>query len=433
MYYVNPLSGIVRIAFYGGLYLYCNRRPLSPLKVSEDLPLYDRRLIHEKGLTELIVPLVSDDIAVLINALLHISWICCIIGFGGHFPVILNSLSFFVIYAILSGMNGPNHKYHAACFALIGLSLSNANHELSVDSALGIFQYEENSILRSNIGTSLAMMLVVYTLYGGAISKLTNTGIKWMDGYSLQFFLKAASANGRQTFMNRIVSNSVFLCSILSIASIIMELFAPVVLLTENHWLRLFFVISFWGFHLGIYLTMYPEYVPQSLCYLMLLGKYELVYQYSTFEYVGMYLVSVMLLVLPFTKIETWPLSSIPMYSYYRKGFSTDSVNSEQIETMKRELRQTNTVWYHTTWLKIELKDGTDILPIIRQMHKRRQIQLDVSQLKDCLIPVYFSQDETRRKEISQSLADICNKYYKSSHLTPNDIIIELHRTRRTR
>jgi len=197
-----------------------------------------------------------------------------------------------------------------------------------------------NVVLNSGFARKLIAMAAVSTLFGGGIAKIVNGGFRWTDGHSMQFYV--TSSSGHWKWLKKMLSEHLIFCQLLAIGTIIFEFGSIVALFSQQ--LRPMVYFSAAGLHLGIWLTMWPDYTPQTLCYALGMSWGESFLSTGAnitdwtvqLSLVFGVLFAACLLVVCIFRIEHWPFTGVPMYSMYRgtdfsQGYIKDIVQAQYL------------------------------------------------------------------------------------------------------
>jgi len=282
-----------------------------------------------------------------------ISWICCIIGFGGILTRLLTGLLVFILLTMNTGIGktGVSHRWYVPTWTLLSLILIK-NKRLSIDYLIneyvdGRYNVELNySIFDSGFASKLIQCVSLYTLFAGGISKLRHSGIEWIYPSNLAFHLSDPSLETYGIFplfrhkIRQLVLKYDFILLLMSTSSLFIELISIVGIFIEST--RVPIVIGACLFHFGIWFLLSPNFVPQCLCYLMLIGGQHssrcVIVNVCLFD---MIIISVGVMIVVghvfslIIEYEGWPLTSIPMFSLDRSEFTHEYILDEnQFERM---------------------------------------------------------------------------------------------------
>jgi hypothetical protein len=362
---IPGLSGMMRIFIYGSLLLNYVLSVTFPEKdgwwfgtdtspwssAAQYEQIHDSGFFEFEGLGHLLgywwVSIRNLRVLTIISI---VSWICCVLGFAGHLPVIVLGITSFLLFAVCGSTCGIGHRWYANVYTFMILMLSNGNHEYAVDSYLFElypttywFPPTNNVVLRSGMGRKLVWAAVISTLFNGGLSKMWTSGLRWMDGKSLAYYTQIKTSGrftGAMTFMKTLIRDIPVVSAILSIKTMIFQLSSISTLFVP--FLRFPFILIAWGFHFGIWLTMNPNYLPQSLCYVV--GTHwnfegpihipQISNQDNHQAIIASIAASCFTAMIYFFGIihfETWPFTCVPMYAPYRDlaVFSHDHLKDE--------------------------------------------------------------------------------------------------------
>lgn len=270
-----------------------------------------------------------------------IAWLCQIIGFGGHTPAVIVAITTIFLTGIAQGCIGVSHRWYVPMFTAASLAMANGKRDLSVDAAIaGIwsdypFAPAEMGVLDTGIARKLVLVAAVSTLFFGGITKLINGGMKWMDGCSLAYYV-SNSNNGACKAMKALLQQYPWIAMLLGGGSVIWELASIGTLFVP--FIRPYFFASAAAFHFGIWLTMHPNYLPQTLCYLICFNwssadvvqfvpLTSTITSVTALATIGLILFTAVAVI----GVEFFPITGVPMYSYYRDDtFNYDHFCSEE-------------------------------------------------------------------------------------------------------
>lgn len=341
---------------------------------------------------------------------LCISWVLCILGLGGQTPVILHALCFLIGVGANTGLIGISHRWFIPAYTFACLCLVDARSTFSLDRYLcHVFASDtdgsksnyfnsnpypfcplddltsngsigshpklltKNSILISGFASQWISILCIYTLVSGGFSKLMNEGLSWGDGESMKFYVSCPS--GTFAPMKAIITKVPGVAMFLSITTLLFELGSIVAIFG---YFRLELIVMAWLFHLGIWMTMKPNYLPQSICYLLMINfnfrklleatdlasaassfhnpkplsfvgfdffslwagsGYDLImFEYHALAVILSLAFVAVLIYTTYNRIEYYPLTAIPMYSFRRSGMDYNALDSyDQLLELARE------------------------------------------------------------------------------------------------
>ena len=186
------------------------------------------------------------------------------------------------------------------------------------------------------------MLACMSTLLGGFFSKLWRSGPAWLDGRSLAYYTQI-NTHGRFTgalpWMKQLLCDYPVVSAALAVKTILFQGLSPFVLFYAP--MRVSYVVAAWGFHIGIWMTMNPQYLPQACCYFLGLQWWwepsVAAYSFPRSSEVVLAAraataLALALIVMCATHFELWPFTCVPMYSPYRdlRVFSHGHLASER-------------------------------------------------------------------------------------------------------
>ena len=355
------IGGLERILLYGALLIACHwshiaRPPIgdSPLQAPELFANTDLDLFFEvRGAIEYLPLSWLRSFGYKgidrVRRVVYISWVLCILGAFGHIPVVTTSLGVLFLEMIKISCTGVGHRMHLVVYSLVFLSLSNSRRSYSVDNYLSehfpnywnIFSpHNSHPIFYSGIATKLCLVASSFTLWAGAVCKIRNGGWRWLDGKTLAW-QTISSPFGALPLMKSLFAIPVFAC-FAAASAIVFEAGSFIIPFPQLIEWRLIWMFMCFTFHLVIYLTMNPNYLPQSITYVPCvlafseLPKPVFVMADASSDPFGFTciafatLIVVVLFGVVVFRIESWPFTCIPMYSYYRGDFLAAVVTRQQ-------------------------------------------------------------------------------------------------------
>lgn len=413
-----PIHGVVRIYLYLGLLLTAlssiwARPPLgdSPLQAPQLFNFTLPAFFSSEGAMKLWPAgfLTLSKVTLVRNVTL-LAWVCCILGVGGDLPPKVVGFGIVFLHGIVQGCIGTSHRWYVPVYTCLAAAWSNGNGELSLDKYLfdtfgeaypfppPNYQQDEASISISGLSRKLVLIAGISTLFFGAITKFMNGGLAWLDGKTLAYYV-SSEENGRSMWLKNLFIDYPWFSFFLSIASIGLEAISIVAIFIP--WTRPIILISAAGLHLGIWLTMWPNYFPQTWCYGIGLAWVYSGYGYVTNQgieenmipsldkflalgenhpsvlaaiWISTFL-SFFLVFVALFRIEYWPVTGIPMYSFYRDlSFSYKHLRDvKQAQLVAKEHMDSgypNALAWSNLWIILRLKN-TD--PVVLEERKKRK------------------------------------------------------------
>ncbi|CAF2152082.1 unnamed protein product [Rotaria magnacalcarata] len=331
-----PMNDGLRILFYGGLLLIAVFAPVvrphlgdSPLQAPE---LYSYTLPEfftmEGCMKAFGKTWMTNKRLRLIRSVCMIAWIGCIIGVGGIWSPIVVSICMLMLHGVVVGCVGTNHRWYAPVYTMLALALSNGNGVYSVDhyfssryNSYPFSKLNNPALFTSGFGRKVTLVSVIMTLFFGGITKMLNSGLKWMDGSTIGYYVNEEN-KGRWPWLKIWISKCQPLLVFLSVKTMILELSSPCALFVP--FFRPILLVSASIFHFGIWLTLHPNYLPQTWCYILCTNYHESMKYHTPVNLVtltaswGITVFLAFSIVCALMGMENWPFTSIPMYSYYR-------------------------------------------------------------------------------------------------------------------
>jgi hypothetical protein len=328
---VTPLGDGWRIYLYGGLFVLAitsrwHQQPLgdSPLQAPEIVRRCPPSLYTPAGLFAYLPSWCrSNTFLRVLRVLVVIGWVCATAGLGGRYAPMVTGLGAFVFHGALAGALGTNHRWVLPVWLLLAAGFVDLRGDYSADAWLsarwGDYPFARSvAHFPSGVVARIALVLAVLTLVAGGISKLRLGGVRWLDGDSLLFYMQHPTDGASSSLKGWIATHHAARRA-LAITTTAIELGAPLALISERG--RIFVLSTAALLHLGIWLTMRPNYLPQAWCYPLCFAPAAIVID-SNPDTVAvscfLTLSFALLFVTAARGVEWWPLTSIPMYAFFR-------------------------------------------------------------------------------------------------------------------
>lgn len=402
-----PLHGWARVFIYSALLVLLLPDPrrwprfhgsLSPLCAPELRAFTAPAFFQPERLARL-VPRRLYDVAVLrgVRAVTLVAWVGCIVGLGGAVSAWVCAAGLVLSWAVTSGCIGTNHRYYFPVYTIVACAFAGPafGHALSLDAVIaerfpGYWLAPQSPLAAPLAWSGFARKLVVVSgvalLFLGAVSKLRNSGLRWMDGKTLAFYVSGQS--GAWPWLKRQIQRSPALAIALSVGTIGLELGGVIALFVPAA--RLPIAVAAVGLHLGIWLTMAPRYFPSLPCYVLwVCWPWEAPATVAA-EPSGT-LVAASLLATAFwawalftvvwQRREGWPLSCVPMYSFYRSPQQHDPAHlhdMQQAQHVTIEVRRAgcvNVPCWSARWVRVRLAAPGHSIPLYRFVTQARYAQ----------------------------------------------------------
>jgi hypothetical protein len=379
-----PVPGLLRAVFYTGLLVLCLIDHPSPLDAPCLISNTERRFYTPAlALRVLGIHWIEPPVLRLVRALTIAVWIAAAAGFLQPVTGVLTFVGFAFLHAVNSGALGSNHSTHAALYALFCMSFSVSYDGPSLDHLLAQHMSwplltGHGSVLESGFAPTLLLVALAYIMFAGGVSKLRNGGLTWLNGKGLRYYIEQSAEFARAPFVARSFLARPWLCRVLAVLSVVIELSAPLVLAGSAF--RVPVVLAWCALHVGILLVMMPAYWVQMWCYLLVFNWYQIVgvvlgrhlapaavpdtdgagaIALSVF---GLVFCAVLVVVLV-RQIEQWPFTSVPMYSNGVPPQDLAPLTRDELHTRAvRAARGDVTAWQRP-WVSTEIQEDIRLVP----------------------------------------------------------------------
>ena len=318
-----PLSGPVRILFYTGLLLLALIHHKSPVLGLAYHAATEPELVATDGLLALLgFRYITTGTLLTICSATLVAWLCAIVGLWTRGSALAAGAGALFLHGALLSTNAHNHSWFVPVYALVLAPFALAEDRWSLDFHLrrrGLLPRAFSAPAGDGFALKLLLVLVVGFYFSAAISKLLDAGPRWVDGHSLRHALE--ERNGP---LAAFIADRLWLCSVVSAASLALELSAIAMLL--SHRARPWILLALCLMHVGIERAMGPWYYANCWTFLLLLGRQpsasQLEAQSSSgprrqVAVVGGTLLLVLLAAVAVFRIEWWPLATVDMYADY--------------------------------------------------------------------------------------------------------------------
>lgn len=348
----NPLDGRLRFLFYMLLF-YLAYKSLLPNAINRLLACPDS-YFEAAGIMQLVFPsgITAGEIGAFLGVLQYVViffWLSSAVGLFGRISPFVTGTGVFVFWGSMQSCAGTGHDWHLPMFVLLFLGFFMKNDRWSADYLLArTFRWYPFRDFTPNkyggFARKLILVTAVFILFAGGIAKLFTGSFAWLNGESLYFYLlefNEPSPLYGSLLLEFLLSNR-WMITVLSIYTILLEL-GTLIMLFKQRW-RFLFVLNLWAFHFGIYLLMFPRYFPSMICYLLIVNWREtfspVLQRINSFTHkhevkfsgkkslkripaestIKKRLIFPSLLLIIFAatilyRIETFPLTYVPMYS----------------------------------------------------------------------------------------------------------------------
>ncbi len=267
-----PLSGVLRFFFYTGLLVLAVYHQKSPVRGIELYANTDPTLFRPYGLLDLLgVPYLSPETMRFIIGVTVVAWICAAVGFLSRASAIVTACGVMFLHGMFLGSNALNHNWFLPMHALILMCFARSNDRWSVDYHLKHRRGEavstpSPSVADTGLARKAVLVAAVGYYFAVGVTKLTVAGPQWADGHTIAYF---AAARGHVTPFGSVLAGNLGLCAALATASMVVEIGAFAALLSRR--LRGLMLSGWTAMHLGIWLTMGPDYWENIVCFSLLI------------------------------------------------------------------------------------------------------------------------------------------------------------------
>lgn len=339
---LHPISGELRAVFYSGLLLLCVFDHPSPLHSAAIIARTERAFYTPVGLMRALgLCWVTPKALRIVTSLTVVAWIAVIVGLLQPITAILTFLGFAFLHGVNAGALGSNHSTHAALYALFCLSFSVSDDACSLDYYLFSHGHwplllRASPVFESGFAPKLTLVFLAYCMFAGGVAKLRNGGLKWLNGDAIRFYIRESAEYARWPALARVLVEHPALCRCLAWFTVVVEICAILVLWDTPF--RLPLVLAWTSLHVGILLVMMPAYWVQMWCYTLVIDWHSIITVPTrrdpgdavnvlagapfgrgelgaTVLSVFGYLVCLGLAAILWRQSESWPFTSVPMYS----------------------------------------------------------------------------------------------------------------------
>lgn len=384
------ISDLIRIVVYSYLLFDCFMGKVTAPPLG-DTPLQAHLLIkHIHPLFWCIKNRFSRQFLVLhsykcLNILVFltkISWICCIIGFGGIITRFLTGILVFILSTTIIGIGkiGIRHRWYIPTWTLLALIFTKFK-TCSIDHLITQhidyrYTLEPNYVIfDSGFSSKFIQCISLYTLFAAGISKIRKSGLYWVHPGTLTFFLSDPTLNDfivlpkiRNTARECVIQYP-FLVMLMAITSLFIELTSILGVFLAST--RLTIVILACLFHFGILFLLGPNFLPQCICYLMIIDVPFLskIHQTNTsIRLFDVFIISIGTMIIfgfllsLLISYEGWPFTAVPMFSLDRRQFTHDYlIDEHQLNSLGQEFSLLNGISigcedqfsFGETWIRI--------------------------------------------------------------------------------
>jgi uncharacterized membrane protein YphA (DoxX/SURF4 family) len=195
----------------------------------------------------------------LLYGLTIVAGITCLVGLFTRTSAFVFALGNWVFVAHAYSYGEEHHSEAILCIFLMLLAFAPSGDRLSLDALRRRREGRRHDTpAPATVDTAmwplkLVQILLALAYFSTGLAKVVYGGLSWMNGYTLQQYI-LGNAVAFDSSLGIWVAQQYVICVLLSVATIVFELFFFIALLIP--WTAPFFVIGGALFHSGIYLTM---------------------------------------------------------------------------------------------------------------------------------------------------------------------------------
>jgi hypothetical protein len=323
-----PMRGLLRLAFYGGLFLLAREHRLSPLSGITAYAATSPELFRSYGLIHLLgIPYIAPDILGVVLVVTKVAWLLAAIGLFSRASAVVTAAGACFLHGMFLGTNTLNHNWFLPTYALIALCFTRTSDPWSVDYHLkrwwtGSAPKPAGTLADTGLARKAFLVLTVGFYFSSGVTKLAVAGPEWADGHTIGYF---AAERGLSYPLGPVLAGNLWLCRLLAVGTLALELAAPAALFSRTA--RYALIVSWTLMHLGIRFSMGPRYWENILCFALLIdwgamgrSRVPIPLPGTRRQMVG---VGVATLLLPLVSavalfhVFWWPLTHVYMYSSY--------------------------------------------------------------------------------------------------------------------
>lgn len=194
--------------------------------------------------------------------------ILSLMGYKTNFSLGIFTVGSVFLQAFLYSFNDMHHGEAIMMFALMALTLSPSGKTLSMDAYLSGHKYQGQQSPYARWPLLLIQWIIVLLYFSAAYIKLDNSGLQWMNGHSLQYYLVQDGLKNNIP-LGLWLARQHNLVSILSVFTILFEAgFVFCMFYRKLLWVALPMGL---GFHLGIWFAMRAPFFELMVLYIAFL------------------------------------------------------------------------------------------------------------------------------------------------------------------
>lgn len=311
------------------------------------------------------LPWIAPGTLGVVRILTAAAAICALLGLLGWLSRLLLAMGATTLYLAACGALGHAHSFHLATLILFLLCLAPTVGPGTLDAWLArrfrrypfrALTPAQGSIATTGFVRKMILVTAVGLLFCGGISKLLEAGWRWADGEPLRFYIAVEEVTLWQPrwpgLAHYLVQNA-WIARLAATAALCFELVSPCALFSAR--CRNVVVLAAIVFHLGIRAVMYPDYTASIVSYLFILDwrkglawiaaklgrapspsvaqpPRESTTRSGWIAVCCVYGYCVIWLAAPLIKLDTWPVTHVPMFASY---VSSKQINHWPIEAFE--------------------------------------------------------------------------------------------------
>jgi hypothetical protein len=273
LYDLPPMHGLLRFAVYAGLLLIARDYFVSPVL---GVHLYEQtapELHRTYGLLNLLgISYIAPDALRVVIKVVQVAWVFAAIGLFSRVSAVVTAAGAAFLHGMFLSPNALNHNWFVAIYALIALCFTRTTDGWSVDYHLkkwwtGSPPTPDGRLADTGLARKAFLVMVVGFYFSAGMSKLAMSGLAWADGHTIAYF--AMERTGGMRSLAKVLADNLWLCQLLAIGTLTLELGAPAALFSRKA--RYALMLGWACMHIGIRYAMGPRYWENILCFALLI------------------------------------------------------------------------------------------------------------------------------------------------------------------
>jgi hypothetical protein len=212
-----------------------------------------------------------------LQPVLTVSWLCAAVGIFGRAPFFVTGILAAFFYGCQQSCMGTGHGWHLPVGTLLICGCLVRNDDWSIDGWIArrweAWPWDPRKQVSpdlSPLARKTILVVAIYTLFAGGVTKLVQSGLAWLDGVPLMFYLNHHNhpSTPLGEWLLPFLQERPGVVQGLAIGTIVLELlFLGALFWPRWRWPL---VLCACGFHVGIYLVMHPKFFEQMTVYLLI-------------------------------------------------------------------------------------------------------------------------------------------------------------------